>query len=684
MENDSRFSHIATDPKFRRIPKSERKVKIDKRFQSMFKDKQFKVKYTTDKRGRPVNHTSNEDLKRYYDLSSESESEESTDTEKNDSEVGKYVRPSSQERKLQLKSEELTSSKQLKVKHKSDENIHSDVKQKLKDLNVDYARGESKLLSESSSESEEESECDESDGVEHAWGELDHDAEQTKEVTNRFAVCNMDWDRIRAIDLMVLFNSFLPPGGVIKSVTIYPSDFGLKRMKEEEVKGPIELVEMKNEVKVNQENDEASEGSKYHMEKLRQYQLNRLKYYYAVVVCDSIPTANKIYSECDGLEYESSATKLDLRFIPDTMKFDQQPKEVCDKLPEQGKYQPRFFTTTALQQAKVDLTWDETDPTRIEVTQKLANGDSDIPEGDLQAYLASSSASEESEIENNQEENEIEPAHKNDHPIDKYKHLLHEIEKKEEEKKKKDIEMEVTWGIDIEEKTRKLVKEKMAKKDEKTPFEQYLEKRKEKRKEKREKIKKSTNNSDNDSEDSVDIDFNDPYFKEEFQNAEFQPKNKKNKIVSTENDDINNQKKAELELLLLDEDDDKKHFSLKKIQEADETLNRKRKNKSKKSESENLEKEDNFQINVNDERFSALYSSHHFNLDPTDPHFKRTKGMELLVEEKLKRRSSNISHINNEKKKLKTDKIGTELSMLVKSVKQKTKLLTKRKQDIIQ
>lgn len=54
----------------------------------------------------------------------------------------------------------------------------------------------------------------------------------------RLALLDYDWEHLNAGDVMLLMHSFLPKQGFISKVTIYPSDFGLKRMKQEEIEGP--------------------------------------------------------------------------------------------------------------------------------------------------------------------------------------------------------------------------------------------------------------------------------------------------------------------------------------------------------------------------------------------------------------------------------------------------------------
>lgn len=203
---DQRFAHLVTDPRFKSIHKSTKKVKIDKRFESMFKDEKFKLKYTVDKYGRrqSKSQTGSEDLKKYYDLSSEEEDIEA-EQKKEEEEIVKDD-----------DTKDLSRNDLLEC----DEKIPVALKDKLKDLTIDYARGQADLWSDDSSDDESSANEDDELFIEHVWGEMDAEAPTTEDSTRRLAACNMDWDRIRASDIMVLCNSFLPTGGAILSVTV--------------------------------------------------------------------------------------------------------------------------------------------------------------------------------------------------------------------------------------------------------------------------------------------------------------------------------------------------------------------------------------------------------------------------------------------------------------------------------
>lgn len=454
-------------------------------------------------------------------------------------------------------------------------------------------------------------------------------------------------------------------------------------MAKEELQGPQELRKADGEEN-SQDDEPVDEEDEAYKEKLREYQLNRLKYFYAVIEFDSVATADIVYKECDGLEYESTANRLDLRFIPDDMEFEDEPKDVCTELPEKSRYQPRIFFTTALQQAKVELTWDETDVSRKEIEEKLfTDKRTEITDHDLKNFVACSSSSE-----NESEDSEAEALRSSDdesrpkNKLDLYKNLLLEINEKEAEKKKKQVEMEYSWGVG---KDMKASESEESEKEELTPFEKILEKQKLKKKarkdERKKKIKGLTGeDSENgySSDDFDGIDMNDPFFAEEFANDEFklpkslQKKSKKKSSTRDEDDEEKVQAQKELELLLEDGEDDKAHFSLRKIQETETMSSSKRKRKLKKSKKA-PEPEDTFEINIQDDRFSAVYTKPDFNIDPTDPSFKKTKNMDVLIKEKLKRRynDEDVPSSSNGavEKKQKTKDVA--LNMLVKNIKRK-------------
>lgn len=68
----------------------------------------------------------------------------------------------------------------------------------------------------------------------------------------------------------------------------------------------------------------------------------------------------------------------------------------------------------------------------------------------------------------------------------------------------------------------------------------------------------------------------------------------------------------------MDEKDDRRHFSLKGIMENEKKNKKKRKRKAKDEEIV----DDNFNVDLEDSRFDALFTSYHFAVDPSDPQYR--------------------------------------------------------------
>ncbi|KAL8747386.1 MAG: hypothetical protein Q9190_000732 [Brigantiaea leucoxantha] len=244
----------------------------------------------------------------------------------------------------------------------------------------------------------------------------------TGKVTSRIAVVNLDWDNIRAADLMAVFSSFISSSGRIRRISVYPSEFGKARMEREEMEGPPKEIFMQDKKNVHgrsgesdleeeheggsnfedKEEDKIKESMlqedldhEFNSAKLRRYQLERLRYYYAVIICSSPSIAQAIYEAVDGTEYLTTANFFDLRFIPDDVDFSEdKPRDECERIPD--GYRPNDFVTDALQHSKVKLTWDADDGTRKEAQKRAFRGSrAEIDENDLKAYLASDSSEDE-------------------------------------------------------------------------------------------------------------------------------------------------------------------------------------------------------------------------------------------------------------------------------------------------
>ena len=408
-------------------------------------------------------------------------------------------------------------------------------------VKYDPARGEGV---ESSSDEEDLPDDLPIDGRDLIDPEPDRENIPQGEVTSRFAIVNLDWDNIRAEDLFVAMNSFKPTLGSVTSVKVFPSQFGKERLSREDTEGPPKSIfaggeddESDDEKPINAKSIvKESLGEEFDMDKLRKYQLDRLRYYFAVVECDNAGTAKHIYDACDGAEYEASANFFDLRFIPDEEDFDEEPRDTCSASPE--VYEPTEFVTDALQHSKVKLTWDDDDPKKAQFAKK-AFSRAEIDDMELKAYLASSDSESGEDVATLKE---------------KYRALLKAgQDASDDERPMGDMEITFAPGLSTADKADAVDPEN------ETTIDKYKRKDAERKQRKRER--KGIVEAEPKKQ---DLGFDDPFFSEAPSKS-----SKKTKDRRVEADPVKDaQKKAELDLLMMDDEDNVKgnnHFDMKNI-----------------------------------------------------------------------------------------------------------------------
>ncbi|KAE8907041.1 hypothetical protein PF005_g2346 [Phytophthora fragariae] len=726
---DQRFQKVHNDPRFARNSKRKSKLQIDGRFAGALKDERFQsVQGKYDKYGRRIEKKDNE-LKKFYRLEEDEDEQEKEEEEEEEEE----------EANAKAKDPSTTSS--------DDDNDDADAtvaKNSEKLSRLDYlnrmARGE--LGSDSdSSDSDSEDSDDEEDAAEK---EKEQEDIPMGGETKRFAVLNCDWTRIRAMDLFALCQSFAPPTGAVQNVTIYPSDFGLQKMKEEEQHGPQGLWDDEDKAKKakddqseaageeeeadetgdeqdeeektekaaadNEDGDSDAEGEEnydsddplgvkksvtlegesdgFDSEKLRKYELQKLRYYYAVVTCDSVKTASTIFDQCDQLEYETSSNVLDLRYVPDDTAFTNTPKESCDSVPD--RYKPAIFATLALQQTDVKLTWEEDDEQRLELLTRPTEW-KDAHDDDFKAYLASD-VSDASEVEEDSDDSEAGEDAEGDADAaapdskkkakkeakikklrNRYRSMLLGSDAEDEDDDNApegglgassdeddgaegDMEMSFTPGAgDV----LKAKKQRELEENE-TPFERYT---REKKQEKNRKLhEKRTLQKQLERE----------------QREVLKKKGRGSKEANLLREAISGGGGDDSDGGNSDSDQDERNFDMKKIakQEKVKSLKGKRRAKEVKKLAKHKASgglQEGFEFDAADPRFGALYAKgSHFQLDPTDPKFKKTEATQAIFKERRQRYNHDTTQAKPAKSDSTSDNSKNTLNAMVENLKRKS------------
>lgn len=627
--SDPRFRRVHADPRFRRARREDTKVLLDDRFKDVLSGRGTKQ---LDRFGRKQRVSEADELQRLYRL-------EQPDVD--------YARGHAE---LESSSEEESSDAS------SDES------------DGDVVIGGAAAVRRAQRDGDGDGDGDESDASidldeeldEAALAELDEQARQAKDDvargddTRRLAIVNMDWDHVRAADLFKVCASLVSPTstreplapvplagaargapqalapvrGQVMSVRVYLSDFGKERLAREDRQGPPREI-FKARKSKNESAAAVDEGAEFDEAALRQYQLDRLRYYYAVATFDSAASARHVYNEIDGTEMERSANLFDLRFVPDDMELPDgeqgRAAEFTDEATEEAEhYEGLDFKTDALRHSKVRLTWDQDDPRRSKLTRAKHLS---LKDDDLKTYLASSEEEEEADAQSR----------------DRLRSLLTDLPKRgafddadddDNMFAKPEGDMQISFMP-------ALTSHAPADDHEETTLEKYKRKQKEKRERRRGRADGAA--AEEAPAPDASLGFDDPFFADDRDlesalaeahgeapaRASAKPKPRAPSpprsppAAGGSGDD--------------DDDEDAQHFDLRDIVRAEKLQSKKLSKQQRRREAKRAAKrggalvQPTFELDTQDPRFAAVMDDHRFAIDPSHPSFIKTQGMQKLM-----------------------------------------------------
>jgi NUC153 domain len=286
----------------------------------------------------------------------------------------------------------------------------------------------------------------------------------------------------------------------------------------------------------------------------------------------------------------------------------------------------------------VKLTWDEDDPERNQITRRTLTKQ-EIEEADFKAYLASSTSGSESESgDPDSQKRNVRRKGKDAKGAsrDKLRALLLGGDDDDlpegwgrEEDEPRDVDMEITFTPGLSQANDKDKGE--------TTLEKYERKMKEKRKRKKEVLKERVVEKKQDATARIDDFFDAPSeVEEQTYTVERTRQDKVNKRGSDRAASPNppHHKASAEELALLVASDnpnaEPKHFNMKSVLKAEKKAKGRGKKGKRRGDVDDNETQEDFVLDVNDDRFKAVHEDHAFAIDPSNPQYAVTYLMRLL------------------------------------------------------